>query len=48
MKRKEIKSAYKELLSNVKTSMEIDENVHLLDNERCVIKRDKDMQSEWV
>lgn len=48
MKRKEIKTAYKELLNNVKTSMEIDTNLHLLDNERCVIKRDKDMQSEWV
>jgi uncharacterized protein (TIGR00369 family) len=48
MKRKEIKTSYKTLLDNAKTSMEIDENLHLLDNERCVIKRDKDMQSEWV
>ena len=48
MKRKEIKASYKTLLDNAKTSMEIDENVHLLDNERCIIKRDKDMQSEWV
>jgi uncharacterized protein (TIGR00369 family) len=48
MKRKEIKASYKTLLDNAKTSMEIDENLHLLDNERCVIKRDKDMQSEWV
>jgi uncharacterized protein (TIGR00369 family) len=48
LKRKEIKSSYKTLLDNAKTSMEIDENVHLLDNERCIIKRDKDMQSEWV
>ena len=48
MKRKEIKTAYKELLNNVKTSMEVDASLHLLDNERCVIKRDKDMQSEWV
>jgi uncharacterized protein (TIGR00369 family) len=48
MKRKEIKASYKTLLDNAKTSMEIDENLHLLDNERCVIKRDKDMQSEWI
>jgi uncharacterized protein (TIGR00369 family) len=48
MKRKEIKASYKTLLDNAKTSMEIDENLHLLENERCVIKRDKDMQSEWV
>jgi uncharacterized protein (TIGR00369 family) len=48
MKRKEIKASYKTLLDNAKTSMEIDENLHLLDNERCVIKRNKDMQSEWV
>ena len=48
MKRKEIKASYKTILDNAKTSMEIDENVHLLDNERCIIKRDKDMQSEWV
>jgi uncharacterized protein (TIGR00369 family) len=48
LKRKEIKSSYKTLLDNAKTSMEIDENVHLLDSERCIIKRDKDMQSEWV
>jgi uncharacterized protein (TIGR00369 family) len=48
MKRKEIKVSYKTLLDNAKTSMEIDENLHLLDNERCVIKRDKDMQSEWI
>ncbi len=48
MKRKEIKASYKTLLDNAKTSMEIDENLHLLDNERCVIKRDKYMQSEWV
>jgi uncharacterized protein (TIGR00369 family) len=48
MKRKEIKTAYKELLDNAKTSMEIDENLHLLDAERCIIKRDKDMQSEWI
>ena len=48
MKRKEIKASYKTLLDNAKTSMEIDENVHLLDNERCIIKRDKDMESEWV
>jgi uncharacterized protein (TIGR00369 family) len=48
MKRKEIKASYKTLLDNAKTSMEIDENLHLLDNERCVIRRDKDMQSEWI
>jgi uncharacterized protein (TIGR00369 family) len=48
MKRKEIKSSYKTLLDNAKTSMEIDENLHLLETERCIIKRDKDMQSEWV
>jgi uncharacterized protein (TIGR00369 family) len=48
MKRKEIKSSYKTLLDNAKTSMEIDENLHLLETERCIIKRDKEMQSEWV
>ncbi|MCU0470664.1 MAG: acyl-CoA thioesterase [Arcicella sp.] len=48
MKRKEIKSSYKTLLDNAKTSMEIDENLHLLETERCIIKRDKDMQSEWI
>ncbi|MEA5459352.1 acyl-CoA thioesterase [Arcicella sp. LKC2W] len=48
MKRKEIKASYKSILADAKTTMEIDENVHLLDNEKCIIKRDKDMQSEWV
>lgn len=48
IKRKEIKVSYKTILDNAKTSMEIDENVHLLENERCIIKRDKDMQREWV
>ena len=48
MKRKEIKASYKTLLDNAKTSMEIDENLHLLDNERCVIERDKDMHREFV
>jgi uncharacterized protein (TIGR00369 family) len=48
MKRKEIKISYKTILADAKTTMEIDENVHLLDNEKCIIKRDKDMQSEWV
>jgi acyl-CoA hydrolase len=37
LKRKEIKNSYKELLDNAKTSMEIEENLHLLENERCVI-----------
>lgn len=48
MKRKEIKASYKTLLDNAKTSMEIEENLYLLENERCMIKRDKDMQREWV
>jgi uncharacterized protein (TIGR00369 family) len=48
MKRKEIKASYKTILADAKTTMEIDENLHLLDNEKCIIKRDKDMQSEWV
>lgn len=48
MKRKEIKASYKSILADAKTTMEIDANVHLLDNEKCIIKRDKDMQSEWV
>ena len=48
IKRKEIKTSYKTILDNAKTTMEIDENVHLLENERCIIKRAKDMQSEWV
>jgi len=38
MKRKEIKASYKTLLDNAKTSMEIDKNLHLLDDERCMIK----------
>ena len=46
LKRKEIKGTYKTLLDNAKTRMEIEDNLHLLDNERCVIKRDKDMQRE--
>lgn len=37
LKRREIKNSYKELLDNAKTSMEIEENLHLLENERCVI-----------
>lgn len=37
LKRKEIKNSYKELLDNAKTSMEIEENLHLLENERCVV-----------
>jgi len=48
MKRKEIKVSYKQLLSHAKISMEIEENVHLLDNERCVIKKGLDIQNEWV
>ncbi|MBB6001406.1 MULTISPECIES: acyl-CoA thioesterase [Arcicella] len=48
LKRKEIKSSYKELLHDAKTCMEIDENLHLLDAERCIVKREKDMQSEWI
>lgn len=48
LKRKEIKSSYKELLHDAKTCMEIDENLHLLDTERCIVKREKDMQSEWI
>jgi hypothetical protein len=39
IKRKEIKASYKTLLDNAKTSMEIDENLHLLENERCIVKR---------
>jgi uncharacterized protein (TIGR00369 family) len=37
MKRKELKNTYKLLLDNAKTSMELAENMHLLDGERCVI-----------
>jgi uncharacterized protein (TIGR00369 family) len=48
LKRKEIKNAYKELLDNAKTTMDIDESVHLLESERCIIKREKDMQSQWI
>lgn len=48
LKRKEIKNSYKELLHNAKTLMEIDENLHLLDAERCIVKREKDMQSDWI
>ncbi len=48
LKRKEIKNSYKELLHNAKTLMEIDENLHLLDTERCIVKREKDMQSDWI
>jgi acyl-CoA hydrolase len=43
LKRKEIKNSYKELLHNAKTLMEIDENLHLLDTERCIVKRERDM-----
>lgn len=48
LKRKEIKNSYKELLHNAKTLMEIDENLHLLDTERCIVKRERDMQSDWI
>ncbi len=48
LKRKEIKNSYKELLHNAKTLMEIDENLHLLEAERCIVKREKDMQSDWI
>ena len=44
IKRKEIKASYKTILDNAKTSMEIDENVHLLENERCIIKRNKEIE----
>lgn len=48
LKRKEIKNSYKELLHNAKTLMEIEENLHLLDTERCIVKRERDMQSDWI
>lgn len=47
IKRKEIKNAYKGLLDDAKTSMNIDQNLHLLENERCIIKRERDMESLW-
>ena len=38
IKRKELKNAYKQELNNAKTILEIEQNKHLLDNERCKIK----------
>ncbi|MFN8354296.1 MAG: acyl-CoA thioesterase [Spirosomataceae bacterium] len=40
IKRKELKNAYKEHLDNAKTSMAIHENLHFLDQERCVLSTD--------
>ncbi len=47
IKRKEIKNAYKELLDDAKTSMEVDSSLHLLETERCIVKRERDMESRW-
>lgn len=37
IRRKELKSQYKELLDNAKTSMLVDEEIHKLDDERCLL-----------
>ncbi|MFD1819872.1 uncharacterized domain 1-containing protein [Pseudarcicella hirudinis] len=37
--RKELKNSYKELLTHAKNRMEIEESIHLLDKERCILKR---------
>lgn len=47
IKRKEIKNAYKEMLHDTKNNMEIEDNIHLLDKERCIIKRSSDMEGNW-
>ncbi|MCU0326439.1 MAG: acyl-CoA thioesterase [Spirosomaceae bacterium] len=39
IKRKELKANYKTELANEKTSMQIEENLHLLEKERVVVKR---------
>lgn len=36
IKRRELKNAYRSELDNAKTSMEIEDHLHLLTNERCV------------
>ena len=38
IKRKELKNAYKQELNNAKTILELDQNKHLLNNERCKMK----------
>jgi uncharacterized protein (TIGR00369 family) len=39
IKRKELKSSYKEELNNEKTRITIDKELHKLDNERCIVKK---------
>lgn len=38
IKRRELKGNYKTELANEKTRMQVEENLHLLENERCVLK----------
>jgi acyl-CoA hydrolase len=38
IKRKELKATYKTELANEKTRMQVDENLHLLENERCEVR----------
>jgi hypothetical protein len=38
IKRKQLKEAYKDNFDNEKSSMTIEENLHLLDNERVIVK----------
>ncbi len=38
VKRKDLKMSYKVNLDNAKTSMEIKENLHLLEKERCILR----------
>jgi uncharacterized protein (TIGR00369 family) len=38
IKRKELKNSYREELNNQKTRLAIDQELHKLDNERCIIK----------
>lgn len=38
IKRRELKNAYRQELDNAKTSLEIDEHLHLLAQERCIVQ----------
>ena len=38
IKRKELKANYKTELANEKTRMQVQENLHLLENERCILR----------
>ena len=38
LKRRELQAAYKKELNNTKTILEVEENLHLLNNQRCRVK----------